>query len=137
MIDARVNVEFGKPLVDMIGPAFPPALDHLRPVPVAHLLAETVFIHAAHGEHHMGMGLGVAVLGKIPMHIQIGDHALIDEFRLCEVAGKGNPLFLAHLARNGEFDLARKLRILAHLECLHIVPEAFAVGPDFGRTVRQ
>lgn len=48
MVDARINVEFGKPFVDVFGPAFPPAFDHLGAVPVPHLLAETVLVHAAH-----------------------------------------------------------------------------------------
>src|SRR5690606_11322680 len=55
MIDAGINVEVGKPLVDMLGPTFAPPLDHLRAVPVALLLAEPVFIDFAHGEHDMGM----------------------------------------------------------------------------------
>src|SRR5690606_18439093 len=60
MVDAGVYVEFGQPLVDMLGPSFAPTLDHLRTVPVPHLLAETVLVHAAHGQHDMGMGLGAA-----------------------------------------------------------------------------
>jgi hypothetical protein len=80
----------------------------------------------------MGMRLWHPVLADVPMHIQIGDHALIDEFGLREVAGQLDALRLRHLARNGELDLAGKLRVLAHLERLDIVPEPFAVAKCSG-----
>lgn len=137
MVDAGVNVEFGQTFVDMLGPAFAPPLHHLRAVPVPHLLAEAVLVHAAHGEHDMGMGLRHPVLADVPMHIEVGDHALIDKLRLCEVAGKFDPLRLRHLARNGELHLAGKLGILPDLEGFNIVPEPFAVAKVFGRIVRQ
>ena len=70
----------------------------------------------------MGMGLGDSVLGHVPMHIEIGDHAPIDEFGLNEVASELDPLSLRHLARNGEFDLASQLGIFADFERLDIVP---------------
>ena len=137
MVDARVDVEFGQALVGKLGPAFAPALDHLGAVPVPHLLAEAVFVHGSHGQHDMGMGLGRAVLGHVPMHIEIGDHALIDELRLHEVAGEFDALGLRHLARNGELDLAGKLGVLPDLERLDIVPEPFAVAPCLRRILRQ
>ena len=95
MIDARVDVEFGQALVGKLGPAFAPALHHLGAVPVPHLLAKAVLVHRAHGQHDMGMGFGHAVLGHIPMHIEIGDHAPIDEFAPNEVAGQFDALRLA------------------------------------------
>ena len=58
MVDARVDVEFGQPLVGQLRPAFAPTLDHLGAVPVPHLLTEAVFVHRAHGQHDMGVGLG-------------------------------------------------------------------------------
>ena len=79
MVDARVDVEFGQALIGDLRPAFAPALDHLRAVPVPHLLAKTVLVHRAHGQHDMGMGFGHAVLGHVPMHIEIGDHAPVHE----------------------------------------------------------
>lgn len=85
----------------------------------------------------MGMGLRHAVFGHVPMHIEIGDHAPIDELRPNEVAGKLDALRLSHLARDGEFHLAGELGVLADLEGLDIVPEPFAVGPCLGRVVRQ
>ena len=137
MVDARVDVEFGKPLVGKLGPALAPALHHLRAVPVPHLLAKTVLVHRAHGQHDMRMGFGHAVFADVPMHIEIGDHALIDELGLHEVAGEFDALCLCHLARNGEFDLAGKLGVLADFECLDIVPQPFAVAPRLRRILRQ
>ena len=137
MVDARVDVEFGQPLIGKLGPAFAPALDHLGAVPVPHLRAKTVLVHRAHGQHDMGMGFGHAVLAHIPMHIEIGDHALIDELGLHEVAGEFDALCLRHLARNGEFDLAGKLGVLPDFERLDIVPEPFAVAPCLRRILRQ
>ena len=46
MVDARVDVEFGQALIGDLRPAFAPALDHLRAVPVPHLLAKTVPVYA-------------------------------------------------------------------------------------------
>ena len=70
----------------------------------------------------MGMRFGHAVLGHVPMHIEIGDHTPIDELALSEVAGELDGLSLTHLARKGEFDFAGKLGILADFERLNIVP---------------
>jgi hypothetical protein len=92
-------------------------------------LTEAVFVHRTHGQHDMGMGFGHPVLGHVPMHIEVGDHALIGEFGLHEVAGKFDALRLRHLARKGEFDLAGKLRVLPNLEGLDIVPKPFTVAP--------
>ena len=137
MIDARVDVEFGQALIGKLGPALAPALDQLGAVPVAHLRAKTVLVDRAHGQHDMGMGFGHAVLGHVPMHIEIGDHAPIDELGLNEVAGQFDALRLAHFARDGEFDLAGKLGVLADFERLDIVPQPFAVAPCLWRILRQ
>ena len=58
MVDPRVDVEFGQPLIGELRPAFAPALDHLGAVPVPHLFAEAVFVDRAHGQHDMRVGLG-------------------------------------------------------------------------------
>ena len=91
MVDARVDVEFGQALIGDLRPAFAPALDHLRAVPVPHLLAKTVLVYRAHGQHDMGMRFRYAVLGHVPMHIEIGDHAPVHELSLHEVAGQLDP----------------------------------------------
>ena len=85
----------------------------------------------------MGMGFGHAVLSDVPMHIEIGDHTPIDEFAPNEVTGQFNAVALTHLARDGEFDLAGKLRILADLFRLDIVPKPLAVEPCLRRLLRQ
>ncbi len=137
MVDARVDVEFGQALVGKLGPAFAPALDHLGAVPVPHLGAKAVLVHRAHGQHDMGMGFGQAVFADVPMHIEIGDHAQTYKLRLREVAGQFDALSLRQFARNGEFDLAGKLGVLADFERLDIVPEPFAVAPRLRRILRQ
>jgi len=85
----------------------------------------------------MGMRFGHAVLGHVPMHIEIGDHAPIDEFAPNEVAGEFDALSLGHLSRNGELYLAGKLGVLADFERLDIVPKPLAVAPCLGRVLRQ
>lgn len=87
-------------------PALTPLLDQLGLVPLAHLRAEPVFADFAHGQHDMGVWFGLAVRADIPMHIEVGDHALFDELGFGEFAGQLDALFLGQLARNGEFDLA-------------------------------
>ena len=71
------------------------------------------------------------------MHIEIGDHAPLDEFAPHKVAGELDALCLRHLARDGEFDLAGKLRIFPDFERLDIVPEPFAVAPGLRGVLRQ
>jgi hypothetical protein len=85
----------------------------------------------------MGMGFGHAVLGHVPMHVEIGDHAPIDEFAPNEVAGEFDALSLAHLTRDGEFDLAGKLGVFPDFGRLDIVPQPFAVAPSLRRILRQ
>ena len=105
MIDPGVDIEFGQALIDMLGPGLAPMLDQLDTVPVAHLGAEAVFVDLAHGQHDMGVRLGLAIRADIPMHIEISDHALIDKLALNKVAGEIDALGLVHLSRNGELDL--------------------------------
>ena len=69
-----------------------------------------------------GVGLGAAVLGHIPMHIEVGDHAPVHELRLYEVAGEFDALSLRHLARKGELHVTGELRVAPCLERLNVVP---------------
>ena len=85
----------------------------------------------------MGMGLGHPICTDIPMYIEVGDHAPIDEFAPNEVAGQFEAVALTHLARDGEFDLAGKLGVLADFERLNIVPQPFAVAPRLRRVLGQ
>ena len=106
VIYAGINIQFGKAVVDVIGPPLAPLLDKLGPVPVAFLRAETLLVHLAHGEHDMGMGLRQPIRANVPMHVKVGNHAAFDKLGLCEVAGQFDALRLRHLARNGKLDLA-------------------------------
>src|SRR3546814_9469130 len=63
----------------------------------------------------MGMGLRQPLRANVPMHIQIRDHAAFDKLGLHKIAGKLDAIVLAHLARNGKFNLAGELRVLAFL----------------------
>ena len=71
------------------------------------------------------------------MHVEVGDHAVIHELGLHEVAGQFDALGLGHLTRKGEFHLARKLGVLPDLEVFDIVPQPLAVPPCFGCALRQ
>src|SRR3546814_4989926 len=53
MIDARIDIELGKALVDVFGPALAPLLDQFGAVPVAHLRAEAININLAQRQHHV------------------------------------------------------------------------------------
>ena len=132
VIDARVDIELGQPGVDVLSPGLAPVGEQLCPVPVAHLRAETLFGHFAQTEHHMGVRFGEPIGSHIPVHIEIGDHAAIDELALHEVARQFDAVGLVHLARDGELDLARELRVLSLLGGLDVIPQPFAVMPFVG-----
>lgn len=85
----------------------------------------------------MGMGFGLAVRADVPMDIQIRDHAARDKLLGDEIAGKVDTLRLVHLARNRKLNLAGKLRVLALLGGLDLVPEGFPIRQAFGRTLGQ
>jgi hypothetical protein len=70
----------------------------------------------------MGMGLGLAILAHIPMHIEVRDHAAFHELLGHKVARQADALLPVHLARNREFHLTGKLRVLADLASLDLVP---------------
>src|SRR3546814_18741902 len=67
MIYAGINIQLGKPLVDMVRPCLAPPLQQLGAVPVADLLPEPLPVHLAHRQHDMGVGLGHPVLAHVPM----------------------------------------------------------------------
>ena len=70
----------------------------------------------------MRVRLGTAVLRMIPMHVEVSDHSAPDELLFHEIAREAHPLLLVHLARNRELHLAGKLRVLALLGGLDLVP---------------
>jgi len=61
------------------------------------------------------------------MHVHVRDHAAIDKLLFHKVLRELDPLLLVHLARNRELHLTGKLRVLALLACLHLVPQGRAV----------
>jgi hypothetical protein len=71
------------------------------------------------------------------MHIEVGDHAAVHELRLNKIAGEVDALSLCHLAGKGELDFTSKLRVLALLEGLDVIPQPLAVAPLLGRTFGQ
>lgn len=79
MIDARVDIELGEPLVDVLSPALAPFLQKVGTIPVAVLLAEPVFADLPQRQHHIRVRLGLAIGTDVPMDIEVGDHATIDE----------------------------------------------------------
>ena len=137
VIDARINIELGKPLVDVVSPTLAPLRDQFSTVPVAHLRAEPVAIDLPHRQHHMRMRLGEAVSPDITMDIEIGNHAAIHKLGLNKVTGKSDALFLIELSGDRKLYLARQLRVLALLRCLDRVPQLLAVGEMLGRAFRQ
>ena len=127
MVDATLKPQFGHALVDVCAPRLAPVLQQFGAVPVTVLLPEPLRPYVAHRHHHMRVRLGRAVLRLVPMHVEVGDHAAIDKLLLHEIAGELDALLLVHLARNRELHLAGKLRVLALLACLHLVPQGCAV----------
>src|SRR3546814_19135296 len=99
-IDARIDIELGKALVDVFGPALAPLLDQFGAVPVAHLRAEAININLAQRQHHVRVRFGEAISTDVPVHIEIGDHAKFAELTFDEVSGQGDALRLVDLARD-------------------------------------
>src|SRR3546814_3529469 len=85
MIDPRVDVALGKRADHMIGPALAPLLDQPGLVPFAHLCAKAVFRDLSHRQHHMCVRLGPTVLADVPMDIEIGDHAILEQLDIPEI----------------------------------------------------
>ena len=100
MVDPRVDPEFRQPLVDVRAPRFPPMLQQFVPVPVALLLAKAVGPHFAHRQHDMGVWLGASVLGLVPVHIEIRDHATLHELLRDKIARQRDALLACHLTWN-------------------------------------
>src|SRR3546814_13305554 len=71
----------------------------------------------------MGMGFGESVGPDVPMDIEVGDHACINELALHKVAGKLDALRLDHLAGACELDLPGGLRIHAVFYGLDTFPK--------------
>jgi len=127
MIYAGINIQLGKPLVDMVRPCLAPPLQQLGSVPLADLLPEPFPVHLAHRQHDMRVGLGHPILAHVPMDIEVRDHAAFDKLLFDKFAGERDALHLIHFARNRELYLAGKLRVLPDLPRLDLVPQGRAV----------
>src|SRR3546814_18158540 len=95
----------------------------------------TLFPYTTLFRSDVSVRLGLTVSAYIPMHIEIGDHAALDKFAFDKLACQPNAFGLIQLARDGELNLAGKLRVLAHLGGFNIVPQPLAVTPFFGREI--
>ncbi len=71
------------------------------------------------------------------MHVEIGDHAARDELPFDEVAREANAFRLVELARDGELDLAGKLRVLPDPRPLRPHSTVPPIAPRLGRTIGQ
>ncbi len=137
MVDRCIDAELGQAGVDVLAPALAPADELVRPVPLAHLLAEALRSDRPHGQHHMGVRLRRPVCRVIPMHVEVRHHATLDELAIHEVARERYTILAPHLARDREFHFARQLRVFALLGCLDLVPKRRAIAEAIRRTLRQ
>src|SRR3546814_4294256 len=100
MIYAGINIQLGKPLVDMVRPCLAPPLQQLGAVPVADLLPEPLPVHLAHRQHDMGVGLGHPVLAHVPMDIEVRDHAALDKLLFDKLDRKSTLMNSSHQCAN-------------------------------------
>src|SRR3546814_16629172 len=105
MIDADIDVEFGKTGVDMIRPALAPLLDKMGSVTVADLRAKPVFAQLAHGEHEMRVRLRQPGGTDVPLDIEVGDHTAFDAFSVGKSVRELDATLLVHLGRDAKLDL--------------------------------
>jgi hypothetical protein len=71
------------------------------------------------------------------MHIEVRDHAAIHKFLFTKSRASATPCSCDHLARNRELHLAGKLRVLALLAGLDLVPQGFAIVQTLRCAFRQ
>jgi hypothetical protein len=110
VVDPHVVTLAVQMLIGMIGPMLAPHFKQFDPVPLGHLAPETRRIHLAHGQHHVGMRIIF-----FPMDIEVRHHPACHELPLYIVARQRDAFFLTQLLRDGEFDFARDLGVLALL----------------------
>ena len=80
----------------------------------------------------MFVGIGLTIGADVPVHFQIGDHALGNEFSFDKVAGQFDGVVLAHLAGNGEFDFTGELGVFPLFGGFNRVPKTLAVPKLIG-----
>src|SRR3546814_17573813 len=99
----------------MLRPGSAPMGHQFGAVPITDLgteLGRSVFAAAdlAHRQHDMRVRPCQSVGADVPMDIEVGDHAALDEPVSDEVAGQLDPLPLGHLPRATETSFASTLR---------------------------
>ena len=92
-------------------PPFPPARLSLPP-----------WHDLAHGQHDVRVRLQLAIRRPAPMHVQVRHHAARDELLAHKILRQPDRLRLGQLTRQGNLDVARKLRVLTLFARLHLVP---------------
>ena len=99
-------------------PKLPPAQDGSAVVPGWLAQPEVLGTDAPHCEQDLGVGLGLPVGPKRPMHVQVGRHPLRDEGHLHVVAGERRGLVRQEFGRERELHLTREAGVApvpAHL----------------------
>src|SRR3546814_17695214 len=76
VIDPRIDIEFGKPGVDMLAPALPPLLQPVAAVPVAVLLPAPTFADLPPCQPYIPVRPRPPLPPHAPMHIQIPNQPL-------------------------------------------------------------
>ena len=139
MVDPGAEPACGELLVDAHGQLLAPLLHQGRGVPGPLLGPEAGGPDPAQRQEDVGMDLGAAAVrhGLAAVHVEIGDHAPVDEQLLHEGPGQLDVLGIRELVRQREFHIAGKLGVLAPLPRLHVVPQPLPVGERVRSPRRQ
>ena len=137
VINPDVVPQLGQPLIGQFCPALPPAHQHLGTVPIAHLLPEAVRPDRAHCQHDMRVRLLIPACRAAPMHVQVRHHAVRHEPLTHKILRQPDRLGRGKLPRQRDLDLAGKLRVLAFLAGLDLVPQRRAVEQTRRRTIGE
>ncbi|MNQ29567.1 hypothetical protein D3C85_428800 [compost metagenome] len=129
VIDPSVDIQSSEVFVRVLRPCFAPMRKKLYAVPVSDLCPEPLVLRLSHSQHHVSVRLGRTVFGSVPMHIEVGHHAPVDELLLHERSSQLDPIHAAHFTRNGKLHLARKLGVFSLLDGLNFIPKRLAILP--------
>ena len=137
MIDPEIVPQLRQTLVRQLGPALAPAHQLLGAVPLPRLLAEPLRPNLAHRQHDMRVRLVLAARRAAPVHVQVRHHAVRHELLAHEILRQPNRVGLGKLPRERKLDLTRKLRVLAFLARLDLVPQRRPVQQTRRRTIGE
>ena len=121
VIDARPFSRQLKRAVDVIGPQRAPLLETRRLVPCPHLGAEALALDRAQRQQDVRVMVPLVAVRR--MQRDVGHHAVIDKGGAHEAMHQVAPRGVGQLMRQGQFDIAGKLRVLALLGGLDAVPQ--------------